>query len=277
VPIPLIALVAAGVAVGTAVVVVIADSGFRPIDAKKRLQAMPALVAKRQLPPRAKRPHPGIKVWGSVRENAWWVASYQKSLGCKTFRWGVCAKQFFDDMEAKARAEGATGAKAVATAKDVLMWAFRTVAPEVTAVAVWIVKNFCLRFRFPLRAYEDIDGNLGWAILDNVSEGRTLEGAAPSHPFPARKGWKRVWISWQRPNRQRSDAVVSIFWPGIDNDGKPVLKELAAEATIRGMLRMDPDFTGALNIKQLAGAACNNKKAKFRVPARPGKAKAEYA
>lgn len=224
-----------------AVVAAVAAAGGEPppLVAKRRL----LLAAKKVRPARAlpaEEPAPGIKIFGdSVDDDATWLPVYEKDLGCHDFRWGLCVQQYLDSLDEKAKREGAKAAEAVAKGRDFILGLLKRFYETEMAIVGWILTNVCLRFKFPLRAYEDQWGGQGWSIAER--SGLALATAAPPHPYPLREGWKRAWFTFG-DNLMRSDDVVTILWAREDVDGIPMIRELASTTEIRGALRMDARY-----------------------------------
>lgn len=198
--------------------------------------------------------HDPMRVFGVT-----WKPLYIKSLGCKDFRWGVCAKRWAQDL---------TKGNALKTYDSVITWIANAAAAGAGTVAKWITDNMCMRFKFPLRAYEDEYGR-GYAIHRKTGH----IGAPATHPLPPKDGWKRAWVLTEPgTNVARSDNVWTIHWPDSEVPGG-YTAEIGDQDTIRGLLRMDDKYPGALRPGQLAKAACGKSR---RWLARASKANEEY-
>lgn len=243
------------------------------IQARRRIYAS---TAKPERMGRATMPEAGLKVFGdSISDTATWRPMYARDLGCGFFRWGVCVQEFLDSLDEKAEKEGAKAAEAIIKVRDYIMDILRNVYEQEMAILEWILDNVCLRFKFPLRRFEDEWGGKGWVVVSK--SGAALASAAPDFPLPPRDGWRRVWFRFG-DNMMRSETVVTILDSKEDANGIPVEREIASTEELRGAMRMDPSY-GTLPsppMKYLAGGpSCGDEKARFWL-ARRGKAKPEF-
>ena len=212
-----------------------------------------------------------LVIWGP---GGAWQAAYLKSEGCKDLRWGVCFQQWVDTLE------NDPGYPAWAKDKEQLIYRIANIVAAGTgSAAEWIVDRLCLRFKWPLKAYRSSDAPSSpfaepnerlWAV--RRGEAGILMSTAPMHPFPARDGYSRVWVSSVQQPMTRNETARTVYWPG-EEGGAGQLAELVSTEQIRGMLRMDLDYTGAITSSQLAGAQCDRSSWWF---ARKSKAEPEY-
>lgn len=243
------------------------------------------IAARRVIPPPERMPvpkratvvdlgeeaEPGIRLWGesSTDTEATWVPGYQKSLGCKKFRWGFCTQQWFDHMDEEAKKQGAAGIKVLEFVEKAMWWIVRFYSVQAAEIARWVMRNFCFRFSFPMRKYEAVNGWTGYAI--HIQTDTRLY--PPAHPLQPRSGWKRVWMR-MGPNWTRNEQTVTVFWPASEPGG-PIVQEIVNGYQLRGMLRMDSDVTGAMDVRSLAHSNGICDKAHWW-PARKSKAKPEF-
>lgn len=197
-------------------------------------------------------PPPALRVFGDDVHDAkaTYRPDYLKSKGCKNFYWGLCFEDFIREL-------GKQTPNAMA-ARDLALRVIYSIYPVAGKIAEWITKNICLIFKFPLRLWGDQYGNSGWEIA------RKAETVADNHPspLPYREGYHRIWVR-KRPHdsSSRNENIVRILFSRADfENDKSIEIELASTYDIRGMLRLDPHVTGALNAKQLAGAGCGKSK-----------------
>lgn len=214
---------------------------------------------------------PAIKTWGTQlgEMDAAWNPTYLKSLGTEDFRFGLCYDEWSHDLANDKNVKGPM--KVADGVQNILKW----LAPGVDTD--WLLNKLCVRFKFPLRRYQDLFGNKAWAIWRGHDVAAQLDSIAPPMPIPPKKGWKRVWVSFERDNSSRTPTVVSAFWPSSE-EGGPVLQELADTHTLRRLLKMfsydkNDNELGQLNAKDLANAAIGKS---TWWPARHDKAMAEY-
>lgn len=196
----------------------------------------------------------GINVFGP---GGTYEPDYLKTVGCTDVRWAFCFDMLRDEWYAMSQAEegkAAKQAKAVKKAEEIYMKIMMAVEPQGTKIAKWLVDHICFRFLFKLRAYNERDGSRWYAITPKFPA-MQLDAAAPPHPFPPLKGYKRVWISKTLDTMTRSPETISVFWP-TSEEGGGVEAELAGRRVIRGLLRMSPEYPGALQANQLKAAEC---------------------
>lgn len=210
------------------------------IPATRRLQPIPAQRRLRLRATSAGPTGPGIKLWGSDQydNSATWRPFYIKSRGCKKFRWGMCLREHIDGLREHPNAPQRV--------EDFEKWAIKILRifyGDEVDIAEWLVENACARFSFPLRAYEDQWGAVGYAV--DVRDGSGLNAAAPPSPLPPRDGWDRAWFSWG-DNVLRNERTPTIFWPAGEGPG-PTIKDVAGQDVLRALLRMDVNETGAVD------------------------------
>ena len=214
----------------------------------------------------AETPEPAIKTFG---EDGAWKPRYLKSLGCQDFRWGVCLPDLIESIQTDPQTPEWTK-----NIDEVVIAVANVVSVGSGEVAQWLLDRACLRFKFPLRAYEDDEGHRLWKVAGGEAPIQ-LTGWAPEHPYPPRTGYKRVWVNdfegGAAPST-RNETAVMVFWPASE-EGGPALAELISTSEIRSMLRLAGDVTGAINAKKLAAAGCGKSKWWF---ARRSKAMPEF-
>jgi hypothetical protein len=242
-PITMLALVGGGVVAASA----LSGPVMHDIDA----EPMGPKRAPRPLPDRLKKK--GLVVWG---EGGTWEPSYMKSVGCEDVRWGFCFREYIDGIRRHPDAP-----KTVAEVEKWVQRVLMFIDPTGAKIAQWIVKNVCLTFKFRLSGYNLQSGSRYYSVSgrDTSVQVRMLDNAAPPHPLPAKKGYKRVWIATGLDNGLRNPDVLTVFWPGSE-EGGPVIQELLGRTNIRALLRMDHRVEGALKPKALAEAGCGKSK-----------------
>jgi hypothetical protein len=212
---------------------------------------------------------PTLKTWGdSPADRATWHPAYLKSLGTKDLRWGVCLPDLIEEIQADPRVPEWT--KQI---DDVVVAVANVVAAGSGAVAEWLLDRACIRFKWPLLAYESESGERLWAVYRY--EPHITYTLAPPHPFPKRTGWKRVWVRGYEGGfaaGTRNETAVEVYWPREESGG-PAVSELVSTSQIRAMLRLSADVTGAISAKQLAGTSTGKSKFWF---ARRDKAMGEF-
>ncbi len=209
----------------------------------------------------------GLIMWGDGDQpTATWRPSYLHSRGCKDFRWGVCIPDFMDSLR---------------TDPDSPQWGdeveevIRVVANVLAAgagnVSEWLMEQLCLRYKWPLKSYTTPQVPLHalarapfpesettvWAVVRGNAG--VLQQLAPPHPFHPVPDWKRVWVSTVQGTMTRNDNARIVMWAREDEDSDAIA-EIVSTDQLRGMLRMDYKYTGAVNAKQLAGSDCDKSK-----------------
>lgn len=222
------------------------STGVAVIPAKRK-------PPKRALPERMPKPEAGLKVWGDYPDDdATWVPTYMKSLGVKDFRWGMCLPDLIEELQRDPRVPSWVG-----NIDEVVYAVANVVSAGAGKVAQWLMDRVCLRFKWPLRAFETLEGERLWTV-DTGEAPIQATGFAPPHPLPARPGYKRVWVrdfDGGFAARTRNETALEVYWPELPEHSGPVVKELVNTAELRGMLRMAYDVTGAITAGDLAGVA----------------------
>lgn len=211
---------------------------------------LPTIGAETVLPERMPMPDlaPGLEVWGKKPGEGTWAPALMKSMGCTDMEWGVCFADWIDTLQKDPDAPGWT--------KNLDQRIYRFADSFLVGAGVmaeWLVDRACLRFKVPLYAYRLTDKGTTYYAVERHDAPILLRGATPPHPLPKRSGYNRVWISSVQATMTRSDDAMIVYWPEQD---PPNVKELLPRKTIRGLLRMDPDYAGAVSIKQLVRADC---------------------
>ncbi len=201
----------------------------------------------------------GIKVWGTSEHDtkATYRPVYIKWDQCRDFFWGLCAKDFLDNL-------GEQNTPHFQNVRDNFISIMKFVFPG-AAFGDWLTKQFCLVFKFPLYKWADQYGGTGWEV-GRYNEA-ALNAAAPPSPLTRQEGWHRCWI--RNPpfdSSTRNETTVALFFPtgmNYPENNSAVTVELLGTWQIRAMLRIDTGSTGAMDVHRLAGAVCKDANATF--------------
>lgn len=240
-------------AIGAGAVTVAAAASSKTISAQRG----PRGAALKLPPDRMPKPEPGLKVWGdSLEDNATWRPTYMKSRGLKWIKWGVC----FDRWAADLDKHGVSSSQFQETVIKVA----KAIDEDAGNIAEWLIEHACLRFQFRTHGYQDLNGNNAYEV--DEKNGQSLDAAAPPIPLPPKSGFKRVWVSYIQDTKTRSPEAVMVFWPSSEAGG-PIIREVIPRVVMRGLMRMDPAYPGALTVREMRNFV-GKKRFKWGIPSR---------
>lgn len=189
---------------------------------------------------------PGLEVWGGT-----YVPGYIRWVGCRWFRWGFCTKDWLDQIKRQVGKGGARYLKFEDAVLKVLKWAGY-------GQAQWVLEHFCLIYKFNLRRWQiDWQGDTGdqWEVHRRTE---TLAASAPPHPLQQRSGWLRCWYRAEvgAVSTRNEHTIRVLFSKKVPENTRDLEIELLSSNQIRGMLRMDQNFTSWMRPRDLAAHAC---------------------